>query len=171
LDFDVLKEANAAATETAVCVTDDDKVNVLAALLAKRQGAKRAMALLNNMTHASFVSSLGVDAIINPKSITVSTILQHIRQGRIRAIYAIRNDFAELIDAEARETSLAVGLSMVDINIDGQIFVAALVRNGAIQFLPSPGTFIRIDDRLIIISTKASIKKIEKLFALRSGYI
>ncbi|MBX9977292.1 MAG: Trk system potassium transporter TrkA, partial [Alphaproteobacteria bacterium] len=102
LSFDVLKEANAAATETAVCVTDDDKVNVLAALLAKRQGAKRSMALLNNMSYASFVSSLGIDAIINPKSITVSTILQHIRQGRIRAIYAIRNDFAELIDAEAR---------------------------------------------------------------------
>lgn len=171
LDFNVLKEANTIATETVVSITEDDKVNTLSSLLAKRLGAKRAMCLLNNMAYGGFVSSLGVDAIINPKSITVSTILQHIRQGRIRGIHSIRNDFAELIDAEARETSLAVGLSVGDVNINGQIMVAALLRDDQITFLPSSNTFIRIDDRLIVIAAKASIKKIEKLFALRSGYL
>ncbi len=169
LDYAVLREANAAATETAVSITDDDKVNILSALLAKRSGAKRSMCLLNNMAYSSFVTSLGVDAIINPKSITVSTILQHIRQGRIRATYPICNDFAEMIEVEARESSLAIGLSIGDIHIDGQIIVAALVRNDEVSFLPSPNTFIRIDDRLVITAVKASIKKIEKLFALRSS--
>lgn len=171
LDFNVLKEANVASTQTMVCVTNDDKVNVLAALLAKRQGAERAMTLLNNEAYSSFVASLGVDAIINPKSITVSTILQHIRQGHIRGMYAIRGDFAEVIDAEARETSLAVGMKIGDVARHDHIMVAVLKRENHMIFMPSPHTLIRINDRLIMISNKISIKKIERLFSMRSGYV
>lgn len=170
LDFNVLKEANVASTQTIVCVTNDDKVNVLAALLAKRQGAERAMTLLNNEAYGSFIASLGVDAIINPKSITVSTILQHIRQGRIRGMYAIRGDFAEIIDAEARETSLVVGMRVSDVAHRDHIMVAVLKRDNQMIFMPSPHTLIRINDRLIMIAKKVSIKKIEKLFSMRSGY-
>jgi len=171
MDNDVLKEATPESIETVVSITEDDKVNILSSLLAKRLGATRSTALLNNMSLASFASSLGVDAVINPKSISVSTILQYIRQGRIRAIHSLRDDFAELIDAEARETTMAVGLSVGDINIEGQILVAALIRDDEYLFLPPPSTFIRMNDRLILIATKTSIRKIEKLFALRSGYL
>lgn len=171
MDNDVLREANPSSLETVVSVTDDDKVNILSSLLSKRLGSARSMALLNNMGLASFASSLGIDAVINPKSISVSTILQYIRQGRIRAIHSLRDDFAELIDAEARETTMAVGLSVGDINIPGQIMVAALLRDDECLFLPGKSTFIRMNDRLILIATKAAVHKIEKLFALRSGYL
>ena len=171
LDFNVLKEANVSSVHTMVSVTNDDKVNVLAALLAKRQGAQRTMTLLNNADYASFVSSLGVDAIINPKSITVSTILQHIRQGRIRGLHAIRGDFAEIIDAEARETSLAVGIKIGDMNRSDHILVAILKRNDQLIFMPTPHTLIRINDRLIVLAKKAAVQKVEKLFSLRAGYL
>lgn len=170
LDNDVLREANVSTCEAVISVTDDDKVNILSALLAKRMGAKRSMALLNNMGQASFAASLGLDAIINPRAITVSTILQHIRQGKLQSIHSIRDDFAELIEGEARESSTVVGLSVGDIQISGEIMVAAIIREGEMHFLPPKNTFIRIEDRLILIATKSSMRKVEKLFALRSGY-
>lgn len=170
LDNDVLKEANVSTCEAVISVTDDDRVNMLSSLLGKSMGARRAMALLNNMGQANFASSLGVDSIINPRSITVSTILQHIRQGRLHSIHSIRDDFAELIEAIARESSAVVGLSIGDIMIPGEILVAGLLRDDDIIFMPNKNTFIRIDDKLILMSTKAAIKKVEKLFAPRAGY-
>ena len=44
--------------------------------------------------------------------ITVSSILQHVRRGRIRGIYSVREDFGEVIEAEALETSSLVGKSI-----------------------------------------------------------
>lgn len=62
-----LSEANVQAAETIVAVTDDDKVNILASLLAKRNGARQALILLNNMAYSPLVTSLGIDAVISPQ--------------------------------------------------------------------------------------------------------
>ena len=74
LDSSILAEAGVNTTETFVSVTDDDEVNILSALLAKRNGAKHAVALVNIPGFIPLVAALGVDAVINPSQITVSSI-------------------------------------------------------------------------------------------------
>ncbi|MBI1954301.1 MAG: Trk system potassium transporter TrkA [Proteobacteria bacterium] len=170
LDLEVLNEANVSHTETIVCVTEDDKVNILSALLAKRQGVNRALVLLNNMEYAPLVTSLGVDAVISPKAITVSTILHHIRQGSIRSIRSLRDGFAEIIEADVQESSNVVGLSVQDIQIQGSILVMALTREDKAFILPR-SQIIRSNDRLVILVKQDAIKKIEKLFLCRTSYL
>ncbi|MGB8274094.1 MAG: Trk system potassium transporter TrkA, partial [Alphaproteobacteria bacterium] len=89
LDPEILAEANVARSETIVLVTNEDEVNVLAALLAKRSGCARAMVLVNNPVFAPLVTNLGIDVVISPRAITVSTILQHVRRGRIRSVHSL----------------------------------------------------------------------------------
>ena len=72
LDREILREANAKITNKVVAVTSDDKVNILASLLAKRMGAEQAMALINSSSYSSLVTSLGIDSLISPKALTVS---------------------------------------------------------------------------------------------------
>ena len=170
LDLDVLSEASVQNTEAMVAVTDDDKVNILSSLLSKRLGASRALTLLNNMSYSSLVTSLGVDAVISPQSITVSTILQYIRQGRLRSAYSLRDGAVEILEAEARENSHIIGLSIEDINIKGSLMVAAVSRDNDVRVAP-PKTTIRVGDRLVLITSKAAIKKAEKLFAPRPSYL
>lgn len=170
LDAEVLSEANVHSAETIVAVTDDDKVNILASLLAKRNGAGRALILLNNMAYSSLVTSLGVDAVISPQAISVSTILQHVRQGRIRSAHSLRDGSVEIIEAEARETSHIIGLTVDDINIKGAIMVAALVRDNEITVAPARIS-IRVNDRLILAVSKEAVKKVERLFAVRPSYL
>ncbi len=170
LDVNLLNEANVRDAETIISVTDDDKVNILASLLAKKEGGMRAMTLLNNMDYSSLVISMGVDAIISPHSITVSSILQYVRQGQLRSVHSIRNGDVEVIEAEAQESSNAIGLSIEDINIKGQVMVAGLKRGPQTHILP-PKTTIRVGDRLILIVDKDSINKIERLFATRLSYL
>jgi trk system potassium uptake protein TrkA len=170
LDAEVLSEANVQSAETIIAVTDDDKVNILASLLAKRNGAGQALILLNNMSYSSLVISLGIDAVISPQAISVSTILQHVRQGRIRSAHSLRDGSVEIIEAEARETSHIIGLTVDDINIKGTIMVAALVRDNEITIAPSRLS-IRVNDRLILAVSKEAVKKVERLFAIRPSYL
>lgn len=170
LDVEMLNEANVAEADTVVAVTDDDKVNILSSLLAKKQGAQRAMMLLNQMDYSSLVTSFGVDAVISPNAITVSTILQYVRQGQIHSIHSLRDGEVEVIEAEVQETSNVVGLSMEDVNIRGKIMIAALYRGGKSYILPAKTT-IRVGDRVILIVAEEVVNKIEKLFATRPSYL
>lgn len=170
LDVELLKEANIQDAETIISVTQDDKVNILASLLAKKEGGERAMTLLNNMDYSALVTSMGVDAIISPHSITVSTILQHVRQGQLHSVHSLRNGDVEVIEAEAQETSNVIGLSIEDVNIKEKILIAGVKRGGQTYILP-PKTFIRVGDRLILIVSKDSVSKVERLFATRLNYM
>jgi trk system potassium uptake protein len=170
LDSEVLTEANVQSAETIVAVTDDDKVNILASLLAKRNGAGQALILLNNMAYSSLVTSLGIDAVISPQAISVSTILQHVRQGRVRSAHSLRDGSVEIIEAEARETSHIIGLTVDDINIKSAIMVAALIRDDEITVAPTRIS-IRVNDRLILTVSKEAVRKVERLFAIRPSYL
>jgi trk system potassium uptake protein TrkA len=79
LDLEILEEAHVVNTETFVAVSNDDEVNIIGSLLAKRAGAKRTIALVNKHSYGQLITTLGIDAVVNPRVITVSSILQHVR--------------------------------------------------------------------------------------------
>jgi trk system potassium uptake protein TrkA len=169
LDTEILREASVHTSEAVVSVTDNDKANILAGLLAKRQGAPRAMTLLNDMSYAPLVMSLGIDAVISPRSITVSRILQHIRRGRIRGIYSLREGFGEIIEAEVLETSSAISMTVGEINNLGDVLVLAIIRASEVIIARSQIDIIA-HDRIILIARSEAVDKIEQLFAVRLDY-
>ncbi len=169
LDSEILQEASIATTETVVALTEDDRVNALASLLAKRLGAVRALALINNTSHAPLVTSLGVDAIISPRKITVSKILQYVRRGRIRSVHSLGENFGEIIEAEALQASSLIGVTVQSLNSDKEIIVAAIIRNGEV-IIPHASTVIQLEDRIILMVANRAISKIEKLFSARIDY-
>ena len=165
LDPDILDEANVRTTEAIVAVTNDDEVNILSSLLAKRYGARRALTLVNNMTFESLITELGVDVVVIPQAITVSTILQHVRRGRIRAVHSLREGVGEVIEAEALETSSLVGVPIREAHLPRGIIVGAVLRKDEV-IIPKPDTIVRAKDRVVIFSTPEAIKDVEKIFAV-----
>ncbi|HZH27018.1 MAG TPA: Trk system potassium transporter TrkA [Azospirillaceae bacterium] len=166
LDPDILEEANVRAAETVVAVSNDDEGNILASLLAKRHGCQRAITLINKATYSPLVATLGIDAVVSPKAITVSTILQHVRRGRIRSVHSLREGFAEIIEAEAMETSPLVNTPLREIRLPSGAIIGAIVRGDNV-IIPKPSTVIRAGDRVIALAAAAQVKKIEKMFAVR----
>ena len=169
LDPELLKEANVAAAETIVTVTNDDEVNVLAALLAKRHGAGRAVALINNINYAPLVGTLGVDVTVSPHAITASTILQHVRRGRIRAVHSLPRDFGEIMEVELLETSSLAGRSIRECGFPAGVLIGAIVREGAVH-IPRAGTSLRAGDRIVMFVAAKAIKHVERLFSVRLEY-
>ena len=163
---EILEEINIQSADTVVTVTDDDETNILASLLAKRYGVERTIALANKTTYSSLVTTLGIDVLVNPRAITVSTILQHVRRGRIRAVHSLRDGFGEIIEAEAMETSPLVGSQIKEANLPSGVIIGAIVRNGEVV-IPRGDTDVRARDRVILLATANTVKKVEKLFSVQ----
>lgn len=170
LEAEILDEAGVRNCEAVIAVTNDDEGNVLASLLAKRYGCRRAITLINKTTYSSLVTPLGIDAVVSPRAITVSKILQYVRRGRIRSVHSLREGFAELIEAEALETSAVVNMPLKDIDLPAGVIVGAVVRGDEV-IIPRPGTVIKPHDRVVILAAVEHVKKVEKMFAVRLEFI
>ncbi|MFQ5939321.1 MAG: Trk system potassium transporter TrkA, partial [Alphaproteobacteria bacterium] len=166
LDPEILDEANVQAAETIVAVSNDDEVNILSSLLAKRSGCKRAVALIKNMAYEPLITTLGVDVVVSPRAITVSTILQHVRRGRILSVHSLREGFGEIIEAEALETSSLIGAPLREIKLPKGVIVGAILRAGEV-IIPRPDTVVSVGDRVVVFATERAVRKVEKMFAVR----
>jgi len=166
LDPEILQEANIGNSATVVAVSNDDEVNILASLLAKRYGAERAVTLVNSTTYTPLLGPLGIDVVVSPRAITVSTILQFVRRGRIRSVHSIGDNFGEVIEAEALETSSLVGHSVLDARLPSGVMLAAILRDKEVLRVDKD-TIIEVGDRVVLFATKDAVRKVERMFAVR----
>ncbi|NCZ66854.1 MAG: Trk system potassium transporter TrkA, partial [Rhodobacteraceae bacterium] len=123
LDSTLLIEAGIGRADAVLAITDDDKTNMLAAVRAKSMGCKMAIALINDPTMVPMMGTLGIDAHINPRATTVSSILRHIRHGRVRDVYSIGDAEAEVIEAQVLNTSPIAGQRIRDINFPEGVLI------------------------------------------------
>ncbi len=168
-EAEIHKEANLAAADAIVCVTNDDEVNIMAALLAKREGDLKALTLINNNAYAALLGPLDIDVMINPRETTVSSVLLHVRRGRIRSAYSIRDGEAEVFEAEVLETSSLVGLTVKEARLPAGVIVGAILRDDEVV-VPRADTAIQTGDRVVIVARGTMVKKAEKLFSVRIDY-
>ena len=163
LDQEILREADIQDADTLVALTNDDEVNILTCVMAKRLGCRSNMALLNNRSYPSITGALGIDATVNPRAVTISKILQHVRRGRIRGVHTIENGLAEVIEGEALETSPLVGKPLRDLDLPDGIRIGAIYR-GEKVIIPNGSTQINPKDRVIIFVTADRVRQVEQMF-------
>lgn len=169
LDRNILKEAGVADAESVVSLTDSDQVNILASVVAKREGARRAMALINDADYAPVSEAVGIDRHIDPRAITVSTVLQHIRRGRIKGVYSLVDGAAELIDAVALETSPLVNKPLRDADLSDGVMIGAIYRDGKVT-MPTGDTVINAGDRVVLMALKDCVRDVEQMFRVSLEY-
>jgi len=167
LDQDILTEASAGLADTVVAVADDDEVNILSSLLAKRQGCGRVITLVNNSIYKCLINSLGIDVALDPKETSVSSIVRHIRRGRIRDLYSIFDGKAEIIEAEVLAGSEVAGREIGALRLQGDVKFTMLVRDDE-TILPQADTVLQAGDRVVILSLSGAVKKIEQLFSAKA---
>ncbi|WP_417318239.1 Trk system potassium transporter TrkA [Emcibacter sp.] len=169
LDLELHKEANVAGTETIIAVTNDDKVNILASSLAKHGGCKRAISLINNHDFGPLTHSVGIDAFVDPRQTTVSSILQHMRRGRIRSLQTLAGGAAEVLEAVALETSPLVGKPLRDVKLPAGIIIGAIIHEDEV-IVPRGGSVIKTNDIVIVFTRADVVRKVEELFTVKLEY-
>ncbi|AJE46963.1 Trk system potassium transporter TrkA [Celeribacter indicus] len=162
LDPELLSEAGVSRADAVLCVTDDDKVNMLAAVRAKQAGAAMAICLVNDPSLVPILSALDIDAYINPRATTVSSILRHIRHGRVRNVYSVGDGEAEVIEAQVLSTSPISGKRIRDIDFPEGVLVGAIAK-GDVYVKPTGETRIDEGDVISIFSLTADVPEVERL--------
>ena len=162
LDVSLLTEAGIDRTDAVLAVTDDDKTNLLAAVRAKAKGCPMTIALINDPTLAPLMGPLGIDAYINPRATTVSSILRHIRHGRVREVYSIGDAEAEIIEAQVLSTSPIAGQAVRDIDFPEGVLIGAIKKGDEI-IKPTGGTRIEENDVIALFTLANDVPEVERL--------
>ena len=168
LDKEVLEEANVRSAETIVAVTNDDETNIFTSVLAKREGCGRAITLVNKTSYEPLLPTLGIDAVVSPNAVTISTILRHVRRGAISALHTLREGFGEVIEAEALPGSRLVYGPLRSVVMPQGMRIGAVVRDAAVV-IPDGGFRIRPGDRIVAIVTYRALRKAEAMLTGSGG--
>ena len=169
LSTELLAEAGIERADAVLTVTDDDKTNILAAVRAKNEGAPMTIALVNDPTLEPMLGPLGIDAYINPRATTVSSILRHLRLGRVRGVYSIGDAEAEVIEAQVLSTSPIAGQLIRDVGFPEGVLVGAVQKAGKV-IRPTGGTRIDDGDIIVIFALAEDVREAERLFQVSIDY-
>lgn len=157
----MLIEENIGDMDAFVAVSNNDELNIMVSLLAKKLGAKKNIAVVNKTDYVMLAHSLGLQAVLSPRLITASTILKYVRRGNIVSLTAIAEAKAEIIEGRIGKTSPLVGKTLERVQPKASI-VGAIIR-GEEVLIPSGSDKVIEGDKLIIFTLRESIKEVEKL--------
>ena len=169
LDENILKEINIDEIDTVLTTTDDDEVNVMSAMLCKKKGIKRTIAISNSHNYNLLQSSLKIDDIVDPRMTTVSTILKHVHKGKIESVYSLDDGEYEIIEAKISENSELLNKKILDINFGDDIRIGLIVRDKKV-IVPKKEIDFKINDTVILIASRDKLKKVEQLFRISQYY-
>jgi len=166
-DEDLLREENIEDTDVFCAITDDDEANILSAMLAKRLGARKVMALINRAAYVDLVQSGAVDIAISPQHATIGSLLTHVRRGDVVMVHSLRRGAAEAIEAIAHgdvSSSKVVGRRIEEIKLPEGATISAIVRGDDVV-IAHHDTLIESEDHLILfLMDKRRIGEVERLF-------
>ncbi len=173
-DEELLLEENIENTDVFCAVTNDDEANILSAMLAKRLGARKVMALINRAAYVDLVESGEIDIAISPQQATIGSLLAHVRRGDVVVVHALRRGAAEAIEAIAhgdRRTSKVVGRAIEEIPLPAGTTIGAVVR-GQEVIIVHHDTVIESGDHVILfLVDKKRILEVERLFQVGVTFI
>ncbi|HBV87839.1 MAG TPA: Trk system potassium transporter TrkA [Desulfosporosinus sp.] len=162
-DIDLLIEEGVGETDAVVCLTSDDKLNLLLALLAKDLGTQKTVVRVGRSEYMALMGKVGVDVILSPRLLTAGVILRQVRQGEVVSVSLLEGAKAEAMEIVVSAKSSIIGRKLKDAKIPDNILIGALVR-GDDLIIPDGNTILHTGDRVVIFTLPNLVKKISKIF-------
>ena len=166
-DEELLLEENITSTDVFCAVTNDDEANILSAMLAKRLGARKVLALINRASYVDLVESGDIDIAVSPHQAMIGSLLAHVRRGDVAAVHSLRRGAAEAIEAVAHgdsRSSKVVGRAIEEIRLPPGASIGAIVRGDQV-IIAHHDTVIEAEDHVIMfLVDKRRVGEVEKLF-------
>ncbi len=166
-DRERLLEENIEQCDAFCAVTNDDEVNIMSSLLAKRLGVRQVISLIGKPAYVDLVQGGDIDVAISPQQATTSSLLSYVRRADVVAVHSLRRGAAEAIEAIAHgdaKTSKVVGRAIGDIELPTGTTIGALVR-GEQVLIAHDDVVIATDDHVIMfLVDKRQVTAVERMF-------
>ncbi len=190
-DEELLESENIDDMDLFLALTNDDENNIMSALLAKRMGARRVVALINRRSYVDLVQSGAIDIAISPALVSIGSLLAHVRRADVAAVHSLRRGAAEALELVAHgdeKSSQVVGRRIEQLPVIKGATIGCIVRreDGPGEGADGPNvaregrykvliahhdTVIQANDHVIVfVVSKRLVPKVEKLFQVGLGF-
>jgi trk system potassium uptake protein TrkA len=166
-DEELLIEENIDSADVFAALTNSEEANILSAMLAKRLGANKVMALINKPSYTELIESSVIDIAISPQTITIGSLLAHVRRGDVVRVHALKRGAAEALEAIVHgdeRSSRVVGRTVQQIGLPEGVSIGAIVRGDEV-IMAHHDTFVLADDHVILfLADRRHLEAVERLF-------
>ena len=159
-----LREGNIGDMDVFISVSNNEELNIMTSLLAKRLSEAKTITIVNKTDYISLAGGLGLQSVLSPRTITASSIMKYVRRGEIISLTTIADGCAEVLEARISAGSPLVGKALKHAKLPKNSLIGTIVRGDKI-IIPMGEDIIKEGDKLIFFTLRDSIKKLEKLLA------
>ena len=164
-DEELLRSENIDEMDAFIAMTGMDEENMMAALLAKQNGAGKVIAKISRINYISIIKNLGIDSLISPKQITSNQILKYVRGNSIESLYRIIEGQAEITEIIAESGSKLLNTKIKKLGLPKDTIIATIVRKNEVV-IPHGNDIIKAGDRVIVISKNKNISSLDEVAAV-----
>ena len=164
-DEELLRSENIDEMDAFIAVTGMDEENMMAALIAKHNGAKKVISKASRTNYISIIKSLGIDSVISPKQITTNQILKYVRGNSVESLYRIIEGQAEITEIIAEPESKILNTKIKKLGLPKDTIIATIVRKNEVV-IPHGNDIIKEGDRVIVISKNKNISSLDEVAAV-----
>ncbi|MCK5561938.1 MAG: NAD-binding protein, partial [Thermoplasmata archaeon] len=161
-DRDLLMDEGITTVDAFLATTEKEETNILSCLLAKQHNAKRTIALVNRPGIKSMLEDVGVDLVVSPRLVTVSTIMKYVHRPGLLSVSILNRGEAQVLEYKVTEKSKIREKPLKKIKFPKNTLVGAVVRNEKV-LIPRGDFTIKIDDKLILFLRTDAFQRLEKL--------
>lgn len=166
-DEELLIEENIDTADVFAALTNSEEANILSAMLARRLGARKVMALINKPSYAELMESGSIDIAISPQTITIGSLLAHVRHRDVVRVHSLRRGAAEALEVIVHGnqwTSRVVGKCREEIRLPDGASIGAIVRGDEV-IMAHHDTVIQAEDHVIMFLTdRRQVEAVQRLF-------
>jgi trk system potassium uptake protein TrkA len=166
-DEELLIEENIDSADVFAALTNSEEANILSAMLAKRLGAHKVLALINKPSYADLIESSIIDIAISPQTITIGSLLAHVRRGDVVRVHSLRRGAAEALEAVVHgneSSSRVVGKRVEQIELPEGTSIGAIVRGDDVMMAHHDTVVQEGDHVILFLSDRRHLEAVERLF-------
>lgn len=159
----ILQEADIQHADAVIALTDNDKDNLLASLLASKSGVGTTISVINTPSYNNLMFNITDNILVDRSAITISRVLKEIRKAKIREAYSVSREMGEIWEMRLEEENICRDKKVGELNLPKTCRVFAL-RRGEELIYPDPTTKLECDDLLLVYVDSAAVKQAEEIF-------
>lgn len=165
-DIDLLMEEGVAEADVVVCLTEDDKLNLMLALLARHLSGNRTRTVVrvSRNEYVELMEKVGVDVVLSARLLSAAEVLAFARRGGVVSVSLLEGAKAEAVEVIVQDGAPVAGKRLMDVKLPREVLVCAYVRGDGAAVIPNGMTVLQPGDRTILFIQTQGAQKVMKYF-------
>ena len=169
-NVDLLAEEGIASADVVVCLTEDDRLNLMMALIAKHMGAKKTVVRVYRTEYVELIEKVGVDVVISARLLSASEVLAFVRRGGVTRVSILEGAKAEAVEVIVQKGAKVDGKKLMEVKLPKSCLVCAYVRNGK-AVIPNGHSILLPGDKIILFCLRGSVQEVVSWFTNEQRFV